>query len=71
MDIRPGNHVWVNVAAFIASKRRHPESVLCVVIEVDGSQVQVQTQEPCRTFSMWVAQEWIDRLEQPALAGQN
>jgi hypothetical protein len=67
MDIRHGNQVWVNVAAFIASNNRHRESVPCEVLAVDGSKVHVKTQEPYRTLCMWVSHTWIDCVEEPAL----
>jgi hypothetical protein len=68
MDIQQGNHVLVNVAAFTGAKMRHRESVPCVVLAVDGSKVHVRTQEPYRTFCIWVPRAWIDRFEEPAPA---
>jgi hypothetical protein len=60
MDIHTGDRVLVNLAPFIGSLRRHPESILCRVLAIDGSRVEVLTEFPCRDFSLWVASNWIE-----------
>jgi hypothetical protein len=52
--------VLVNLAPFIGSLRRQRESVPCRVLAVDGRQVEVLTEFPCRDCSLWVASSWID-----------
>jgi hypothetical protein len=66
MNVRMGDWVFVNVAPFIGSLRRNRESVLCRVLAIDGPQVEVLTQCPCREFALWVASTWIEgKAEEP------
>ena len=66
MDIRQGEHVLVNLAPFIGSSRRSSESIACNVRAIDDTRVEVETEEPYRRFSLWVASTWIDgKVEVP------
>lgn len=74
MDIRRGEHVLVNLAPFIGSSRRINESIPCNVLAIDGTFVEVETEEPpYRRFSLWVASSWIDgkveRTERQLVSG--
>jgi hypothetical protein len=67
MDIRQGEHVLVNLAPFIGSLRRSDESIPCNVLRIDGTLVEVETEEPpCRRLSLWVAYHWIDGKAGPS-----
>ena len=67
MDIQQGEHVLVNLASFIGSSRRSNESIACNVRAIDGTSVEVETNDPpYRRFSLWVASTWIDgKVEAP------
>jgi hypothetical protein len=61
MDIQRGERVLVNLAPFIGSSQRSNESIACNVRAIDGTSVEVETEEPpYRRFSLWVASGWID-----------
>ena len=60
MHLKQGNRVLVNVAPFIGSAARHKESVPCEVLAVAGDQVQVRTESPYRSVTLWVASRWIE-----------
>ena len=60
MNLQRGEHVLVNLAPFIGSSRRNSESILGDVLKIDGAFVEVETEEPHRRFSLWVASIWID-----------
>jgi hypothetical protein len=60
MDIQKGDHVLVNVAPFIGSAMRGGESIPCEVLDVDGIQVHVRAEPPCRGVSLWVLSNWVD-----------
>jgi hypothetical protein len=62
MNVRKGDRVLVNVAPFIASARRHRDSVPCEVLEVEGARVRVATQSPCREVDVWIQDCWIDQV---------
>lgn len=65
MDIKKGDRVLVNVAPFIGSIMRSDESIPCEVLDVDGIQVLVRAEPPCRQVSLWVLSSWVDgRLQQ-------
>lgn len=66
MDIQQGEHVLVNLAPFIGSLRHSNESIPCDVLAIDGTLVEVETKEPCRRFSLWVASTWIDGRIDPS-----
>jgi hypothetical protein len=68
MDIQEGDEVLVNVAAFIASKIRHRESVPCVVRAVMGPEIQIETVKPYRALSMSVSSTWVDGVRKPVSA---
>jgi hypothetical protein len=60
MDVREGDRVLVNVAAFIGSAQRKAEAIPCTVLAVDGPHLEIRTQPPYREFSMRVDKTWID-----------
>ena len=60
MDVQKGDRVLVNVAPFIGSVMRCDESIPCVVLDVEGIQVHVRAEPPCRSVSLWVLSSWID-----------
>jgi len=66
MDIQLGEHVLVNLAPFIGSSRRSNESIPCDVLTIEGTSVKVETEEPYRRFSLWVASSWIDGKVEPS-----
>ena len=73
LQVKKGDRVLVNVAPFIGSMRRSDDSIPCEVLDVDGPEVQVRTEEPYRTVSLWVLASWIDGAREhanPALAGR-
>jgi hypothetical protein len=61
MDLRKGDHVLVNAAPFIGSRRRNLESIPCRILSVHQSHVEVCTMQPYREFSLWVGSDWIER----------
>jgi hypothetical protein len=65
MRVQPGDRVLVNVAPFIGSRIRHKDSIPCEVLATDGEQVQVRTELPYRTFSLWIDSRWIDVPSKP------
>ena len=65
MDFQKGDRVLVNVAPFIGSIMRSEESITCEVLDVDGIQVHVRAEPPCREVSLWILSSWVDgRLQQ-------
>jgi hypothetical protein len=60
MDIQKGDRVLVNVAPFIGLAMRARESILCEVLDVDGLQVHVRAEPPCRAVSLWILSSWVD-----------
>ncbi len=66
MDIQRGEHVLVNLAPFIGSSRRSNESIPCDVLTIEGTSIEVGTEEPYRRFSLWVASTWIDGRIDPS-----
>jgi hypothetical protein len=72
MAIQAGDQVLVNVAPFVGSVRRSKDSIPCRVVAVDESHVQVETDYPYRTVSLWILSDWIEgKLEQQAVAAPN
>jgi len=73
MGIREGDRVMVNLAPFIGSKLRTGQSIACRVTAVEGDHVQVTTEFPYRSVTLWIPPGWIepghsDRLEETAVA---
>ena len=60
MGIRQGDRVIVNLAPFIGAKIRSKESIPCSVAAVEGDLVQVTTEYPYRSVTLWVAAAWIE-----------
>jgi hypothetical protein len=60
MKFNKGDRVLVNVAPFIGSAMRCEESVACEVLEVNGPQVFVRAEPPCREVSLWIPSRWIE-----------
>ena len=60
MDLRVGDTVLVNAAAFIAARSPMRDAVPCDVLEVDGEELLVRTQRPYRILTMRVSREWIE-----------
>ena len=60
MDIQKGDRVLVNVAPFIGSVMRGHESIPCEVLDVNGPQVHVRAEPPCRDVSLWIPSSWIE-----------
>jgi hypothetical protein len=60
MNLRVGDTVLVNAAAFIAARSRMRDAVSCDVPEVDAEGLLVRTQRPYRVFTMWVSKGWIE-----------
>lgn len=60
MNIKIGDLVQVNAAAFIGSWSRNSEAIPCEVLEVESGRVRVRTQSPYRVFTMWVGREWVE-----------
>jgi hypothetical protein len=51
----------------IGAARRSNESIPCNVLKIDGTLVEVETEEPTyRRFSLWVASSWIDGKAGPS-----
>jgi hypothetical protein len=73
IKVKAGDRVLVNIAPFIGSMKRSDDSIPCEVLDVDGPEVQVRTEEPYRIVSLWVLASWIDGAVErgnPALAGR-
>jgi hypothetical protein len=73
MNIRVGNRVMVNLAPFIGSKVRSLQSIPCQVRAVEGGHLQVTSEFPYRSVTLWIPPRWIeagrgDRLEETAEA---
>ncbi len=60
MEVRKGDRVLVNAAAFIGSVLRNDESVPCEVLDVDEYQVRVRAEPPYRDVSLWILSSWIE-----------
>ena len=65
MDIHKGDHVLVNVAAFIGSLRRNKQSVTCEVLSLHGDLVEIRTLPPCREFTLQIERYWLDGKLEP------
>ncbi len=65
MDVREGDHVFVNVAPFIGSLRRNKQSVACEILAVCGDEVEIRTLPPYREVTLRVERFWIDRVLEP------
>jgi hypothetical protein len=73
IQVKKGDHVLVNIAPFIGSMKRSDDSIPCEILDVDGPEVQVRTEEPYRMVSLWVLASWIDGVVErgnAALAGR-
>lgn len=70
MDIGKGDRVLVNLAPFIGAVLPSKELIPCTVLDVDGVQTHVRTEQPYREVTMWIRSSWIDGKvkESPALA---
>jgi hypothetical protein len=55
-----GDSIRVNVAAFTASRRRSHEAISCDVLKAEPGRLLIQTRWPCRVFTMWVGDEWVE-----------
>jgi len=60
VDIREGNRVMVNLAPFIGSEIPSRHSVSCRVVAVDGDHLQVATEFPYRSVTLWIPSRWIE-----------
>lgn len=60
VEIREGNRVMVNLAPFIGSKVRSRQSVSCRILAVDGDHLQVATEFPYRSVTLWIPPRWIE-----------
>lgn len=60
MELRTGDRVRVNLAAFIGSATRSGDSVECVVLGLAGDDVEVRAEPPYRPVSLNVDRIWID-----------
>jgi hypothetical protein len=60
MKLKKGDRVLVNVAPFIGSLMRCEETVACEVLDVNGPQVFVRSEPPCRAVSLWVLSHWVE-----------
>jgi hypothetical protein len=60
MKLNKGDRVLVNMAPFIGSVMRCEESVACEVLDVNGPQVFVRAEPPCREVSLWIPSRWIE-----------
>jgi len=60
VDLRTGDRVRVNLAAFIGSATRSDDSVECVVLGLAGDDVAVRAEPPYRPVSLNVDRIWID-----------
>lgn len=58
--VKQGDAIMVNLAPFIGSAQRSKESVPCLVVAVEGGDVQVRTRHPFRDISLRVQSDWID-----------
>lgn len=58
--VKQGDAILVNLAPFIGSAQRSSESVPCLVLSVEGSDVQVRTRSPFRDISLRVQSDWIE-----------
>ena len=65
MDIRPGDAVLVNVAAFTGSRTPRPESIPCHAVVVGENEIEIRTQSPYRIFNLVVARSWVGSVECP------
>ncbi len=63
MDIREGKRVVVNLAPFIGAGVRSKQSIPCMVTAVEGDRVQVTTEYPYRSVTLWIAPRWIEAAQ--------
>ncbi len=71
MNVRVGNRVMVNLAPFIGSKVRSGQSIPCRVTAAEGDHLQVTSEFPYRSVTLWIPPRWIEaghgeRLEETA-----
>ena len=65
MDIRPGDAVLVNVAAFTGSRAPRPESIPCRAVVVGENEIEIRTQPPYRIFNLVVSRTWVGSVHCP------
>jgi hypothetical protein len=63
MDLGVGDSIFVNAAAFTASRFRSRDSIPCDVLEVNDERLLVKTRFPYRVFTMWIGKEWIEKAD--------
>ena len=63
MDIQEGQRVLVNLAPFIWAQRRSRQAIPCLITAVEGDRVQVTTEQPCRSFTLWIDPGWIEAAQ--------
>jgi hypothetical protein len=66
MDLRVGDSVLINAAAFTASRFRNREAIPCDLLEMNADRLLVRTHPPYRVFAMWVSREWIEDADRLA-----
>jgi hypothetical protein len=67
MDVRVGDTVLINVAAFTASRLRSRDAIPCDVLETNATRLLVRTKYPYRVFTMWVSMEWLEDASKPSV----
>ncbi len=60
MNIRVGNRVMVNLAPFIGSKVPSSQSIPCQVTAAEGDRLQVTSEFPYRSVTLWISPRWIE-----------
>jgi translation initiation factor IF-1 len=63
MDIREGDRVMVNLAPFIGARASSRQSIACRVNAVEGDRVQVTTEYPYRSVTLWIDPGWIEAAQ--------
>lgn len=63
MDVRVGETVLVNAAAFIGSPSRNWEAIPSEVLEVAAGRLLIRTHYPHRVFKMWVNKRWVEQAD--------
>jgi hypothetical protein len=63
MDLGVGDSIFVNAAAFTASRFRSRESIPCDVLEVNTERLLVRTRFPYRVFTIWIGREWVEEAD--------
>lgn len=59
MEVRAGDCVMVNLAAFIGWVRPSKDSIPCQVAEVEETRIRVITEPPYRKVELWIPARWI------------